>query len=221
MSKSLNTLIKSSIFHAFEYKISNIKYFKSALTHKSISDDNYERLEILGDSILQTLITEMLYFKYPNHSEGQITIIRQNLVNSTNLQNIFLSLNLMEVFKENNFKFISGNVCDDLFEAIIGAIYLDSDYETIKRIVSNIFSPLLIDGLLKKDFKTILQEYLHSKKIDLPIYKTRQSKNHELKYLVSCEISRLKIKESMYSNKVKPAEQKLASIVYEKIKQKA
>tara|TARA_Y100000768_G_scaffold376314_1_gene348232 strand:+ start:964 stop:1347 length:384 start_codon:yes stop_codon:yes gene_type:complete len=127
----------------------------------------------------------------------------------------------MEVFKENNFKFISGNVCDDLFEAIIGAIYLDSDYETIKRIVSNIFSPLLIDGLLKKDFKTILQEYLHSKKIDLPIYKTRQSKNHELKYLVSCEISRLKIKESMYSNKVKPAEQKLASIVYEKIKQKA
>ena len=86
--------IAEIIRNAFNYGICNSHFFSSALTHKSTSKDNYERLEILGDAVLQLVITELLFNKYPDHKEGQITVIRQNLVNSKNLEKIFLSLKL-------------------------------------------------------------------------------------------------------------------------------
>ena len=94
----MNNTDENNIFklisNAFSYKVCNVHYFSSALTHKSISKDNYERLEILGDAVLQLVITELLFTKYPDHNEGQITVIRQNLVNSKNLEKIFLSLKI-------------------------------------------------------------------------------------------------------------------------------
>ena len=217
MNNTLNRQITDSIGTAFNYKLSNIKYFKSALTHKSTSTDNYERLEILGDSILQILITEILYFKYPSYNEGEITVSRQNLVNSRNLGEIFKTLNLVPIFNKINPKFLEGNIYADLFEAIVGALYLDSNFEEVKKIINSIFIPLISEDILEKDSKTILQEFLHSKKIKLPIYKTVHINNSKFKYLISCEVEEVKIKESTYANKVKPAEQKLASIIYKKI----
>tara|TARA_B100001109_G_scaffold163219_1_gene132901 strand:+ start:4931 stop:5596 length:666 start_codon:yes stop_codon:yes gene_type:complete len=217
LNNTLNRQITDSIGTAFNYKLSNIKYFKSALTHKSTSTDNYERLEILGDSILQILITEILYFKYPSYNEGEITVSRQNLVNSRNLGEIFKTLNLVPIFNKINPKFLAGNIYADLFEAIVGALYLDSNFEEVKKIINSIFIPLISEDILEKDSKTILQEFLHSKKIKLPIYKTVHINNSKFKYLISCEVEEVKIKESTYANKVKPAEQKLASIIYKKI----
>ncbi len=220
MNNFLNQEIIKSIKSAFSYNIVNINYFKSALTHKSTSTDNYERLEILGDSILQILITEILYFKFPSYTEGQITVSRQNLVNSNNLAKIFKSLELEPIFNKINPKFIKGNIYADLFESIIGAVYLDSNFEQVKKIVSNIFLPLVSNNILEKDSKTILQEYLHSKKIKLPKYQTIKINNSKYKYNISCEISQINIKETIYANKVKPAEQKLASIIIKKIYEK-
>ena len=116
-----NNIIKL-ISKAFSYKVCNVHYFSSALTHKSISKDNYERLEILGDAVLQLVITELLFIKYPDHNEGQITVIRQNLVNSKNLEKIFLSLKLEKIFKEINPSLSKSNIYSDIFEALIGAI---------------------------------------------------------------------------------------------------
>tara|TARA_Y100000768_G_scaffold383431_1_gene365586 strand:- start:881 stop:1546 length:666 start_codon:yes stop_codon:yes gene_type:complete len=220
LNNLLNQEIIKSIKSAFSYNIVNINYFKSALTHKSTSTDNYERLEILGDSILQILITEILYFKFPSYTEGQITVSRQNLVNSNNLAKIFKSLELEPIFNKINPKFIKGNIYADLFESIIGAIYLDSNFEQVKKIVNNIFLPLVSNHILEKDSKTILQEYLHSKKIKLPKYQTIKINNSKYKYNISCEISQINIKETIYANKVKPAEQKLASIIIKKIYEK-
>ncbi len=220
MNNITNKQIIDSIYKAFNYKISNISYFKSAFTHKSTSADNYERLEILGDSVLQILITEMLYFKFPLYTEGEITVSRQNLVNANNLGDIFKSLELEAIFYKINPNFIAGNVFADLFESIVGALYLDSDFEEVKKIINTLFRPLISDNIFEKDSKTILQEYLHSKKIKLPIYKTTIINNSKYKYLISCEIVQIKIKESTYANKVKPAEQKLASIIYKKINEK-
>jgi len=220
LNNTINQQIIDSIHRAFNYKLSNVKYFKSALTHKSTSHDNYERLEILGDSVLQLLITEILYSKFPYYTEGEITISRQNLVNSKSLEDIFKSLKLTAIFSKINPRFGEGNIYSDLFESIIGALYLDSSFEEVKKIVNNLFLPLISDNILDKDSKTILQEFLHSKKINLPVYKTSQINNSRYKYLISCEIEEINIKESTYSNKVKPAEQKLACIIYKKINEK-
>ena len=212
--------IAELISNAFNYRIRNLHYFSSALTHKCTSKDNYERLEILGDSVIQLVTTELLFKKYPEYKEGKITVIRQNLVNSKNLEKIFLSLKLEKMFKKINPSFIKGNVYSDIFESLIGAIYLDSDYETVRDTLHDLFIPSLSDNLSQKDSKTLLQEYMHSKQLRLPVYSTSPIKNKKYKYIVTCEISELNIKESLQANKVKPAEQELAHAILNRLYEK-
>mgnify|MGYP006251326917 FL=1 len=218
---TLNNSNEKDIFKlinkAFNYSISNVQYFISAFTHKNTSNDNYERLEILGDSVLQLTVTELLFIKYPKYTEGQITVVRQNLVNSKSLKRIFLSLKLEDTFKKMNPKFTEGNIYSDIFESLIGALYLDSNYETVRDIVHILFMPLLSDNLSDKDAKTLLQEYMHSKKLRLPSYSTSVIKHAKYNYLITCELLDLNIKESLQSNKVKPAEQKLARALLNKL----
>ena len=218
---TLNNSNEKDIFklinNAFNYRICNVKYFISAFTHKNTSDDNFERLEILGDSVLQLTVTELLFIKYPEYTEGQITVVRQNLVNSKSLKKIFHSLNLEDIFKKMNPKFTEGNIYSDIFESLIGALYLDSNYEAVREIIHILFIPLLSDNLSDKDAKTLLQEYMHSKKLKLPRYSTSVIKHAKYNYLISCELLDLNIKESLQSNIVKPAEQKLARALLTKL----
>ena len=221
---TLNNSNEKDIFKlinkAFNYSICNVQYFTSAFTHKNTSDDNYERLEILGDSVLQLTVTELLFIKYPEYTEGQITVVRQNLVNSKSLKKIFHSLNLEDIFKKMNPKFTEGNIYSDIFESLIGALYLDSNYEAVREIIHILFIPLLSDNLSDKYAKTLLQEYMHSKKLKLPRYSTSVIKHAKYNYLISCELLDLNIKESLQSNKVKPAEQKLARSLLNKLNEK-
>ena len=221
MNDSDKNNIAKLISNAFDYRICNIHYFSSALTHKITSKDNYERLEILGDAVLQLVITELLFKKYPDHQEGKITVIRQNLVNSKNLEKIALSLKLEKIFKKINPNFANGNVYSDILESLIGAIYLDSNYETVRAIIHDLFIPSLSDNLTQKDSKTLLQEYLHSKQLRLPTYSTTPIKDSRYKYSVICEISDLNIRESLKANKVKPAEQGLAHIILNRLYEKS
>ena len=218
---TLNNSNEKDIFrvinNAFNYRICNVKYFISAFTHKNTSDDNFERLEILGDSVLQLTVTELLFIEYPKYTEGQITVVRQNLVNSKSLERIFLLLKLEDTFKKMNPKFTEGNIYSDIFESLIGALYLDSNYETVRDIVHILFKPLLSDNLADKDAKTLLQEYMHSKKLRLPSYSTSVIKHAKYNYLITCELLDLNIKESLQSNKVKPAEQKIARALLNKL----
>ena len=221
MNKDFDQIIIDSIYKSFDYRINNIDYFKAALTHKSNSlGYDYERLEILGDSILQFVITEMIYAKYPKYNEGEITVVRQNLVNSKNLNKIFDKLNINKVVEKVNRKVKGINISSDVFESLIAAMYLDSDLITIKKIIYHIFKTKLSDSWLSKDFKTQLQELMHSKKIPLPKYTTMNSKRKSFKYKVSCVISSLNINECIHANKVKPAEQVLAQIILNKIDEK-
>ena len=132
MSENIDQAVFDSINMAFCYKPREIHLFISALTHKSTSNDNYERLEILGDSVLQLVITEMLYEKYPSYSEGKITVARQNLVNTRSLKEHFLKLNLRAIFSKINPDFNEGNIFSDIFESLIGALYIDSGYENTR-----------------------------------------------------------------------------------------
>ena len=221
MNNQFEASIRDSVAKCLNYEIKNINYFKDAFTHKSTSSlHNYERLEILGDAVLQLYITEILFIKYPNYSEGDITVMRQNLVNSENLDEIFISLGLKNISDKINKQLKGSNVYSDIFESIMGALYLDCDSSTVKSIIYKIFKPLISKKLLKKDSKSQLQEYLHSKKISLPNYVTTKSKKKSFKYLVSCIIPSINVNEKMYSNKVKSTEQILAKKVLNKINEK-
>ena len=213
----LENIIKKNIRKSFDYKVSSINFFKSALTHKSSSKDNYERLELLGDSVLQLAITDLLYKTYPESSDGKITVIRQNLVKSSTLSKIFLNLNLNNIFLLLNDKFVHKNVYPDVFEAVIGAIYLDSNFDEAARIVHHIFIPLLDESLANKDAKTMLQEYLQSKCLTFPVYTTKKSNRKDKKYLVICSLPDLKIQKSIHTDKVKDGQQDLASSIYLKL----
>ena len=218
MNKDIVNNIIDSIDKSFNYKINNVDFFITAFTHKSISPtNNYERLEILGDAVLQLFITEMLFMKYPNISEGDITVMRQNLVKSDCLEKIYLSLDLRGIIDKVNNNLDGSRIASDILESILGAIYLDSDSQTIKKIINNIFQPLVSKSLLKKDSKSQLQEYLHSKKIPLPTYTSSKSSKKSFKYVVSCKIPQMNINEHMYSNKIKSTEQLLAQTILKKI----
>ena len=129
----------------------------------------------------------------------------------------FLKLNLSDIFRKINPNFKKGNIFSDIFESLIGALYIDSGYENTRSILYNLFSSNITEQLIEKDPKTSLQEYMQSKKLDLPIYSTKYLKNEKKKYIITCELKDLKIKKSIESNKVKPAEQQLANIILKKL----
>ncbi len=218
LSDSHNQLIKDIISDSFAYDIKNIDYFISALTHKSKSSkNNYERMEILGDAVLQLVITDMLFKKYKDSNEGRITIMRQNLVNKNSLKNIFKNLKIEKVFHEINPQIKESDLYSDILESLLGALYLDSSFDKVSKIINALFRNQLDDNLFSKDPKTSLQEFLQKNGMPLPSYSTHKSSKKSFKYLVKCKIPNTNISLHLDSNKVKPAEQELAHTALKKL----
>ena len=164
----------------FEFK--NKDLLHDALTHKSYSSggSNNQRLEFLGDSILNTIISEYLFQKFNNDNEGKMTSMRASLVNEDSLFNLAKEIDLNEFVYMSDEEFLrSGNLrkaaLADTYEAIIGAIFLDQGYEISKKIVLDLFKNNLQNLKYIKTFKdpkSVLQEKLQSIKIDPPRYET-------------------------------------------------
>lgn len=165
------------------YEFEDIRLLDLALTHKSADNNsNNERLEFLGDAILSTVVSEYLYIKFPNQNEGLLTRMRSHLVKGDTLTRLAYKLELINFIKlskgtanlsnERKQSILEGSV-----EAIIGAVMLDSNWETSKRFVLQLFQTQLSKISIDKEFrdsKTELQELLQSKKIDPPIYETKE-----------------------------------------------
>ena len=214
LNNTLNDKIIESIYLAFNYKLSNIQYFQSALTHKSTSNDNYERLEILGDSVLQLLITEILYSKFPYYTEGEITVSRQNLVNSKSLEDIFKSLKLTDIFSKINPKFDEGYIYSDLFESIIGALYLDGGFRNARKFIETTWGPYFnIEEKNMQDSKTKLQELSQQKLKKLPDYNLikKEGPSHSPIFTISLKVLNLK-KIISSGSTIREAEKNAASI---------
>tara|TARA_B100000941_G_scaffold60720_1_gene40009 strand:- start:6137 stop:6796 length:660 start_codon:yes stop_codon:yes gene_type:complete len=166
------------------YKFKDINLLKLALTHKSSNNKiNNERLEYLGDSILNTSITKYLFFKFPNHGEGLLTRMRSHVVKGETLVNKARELNLIQYIEiskgtanlADNRKF---SILEGSIESIIGAVFLDSDLENVDKFILKLFSieiSLLEADKEYRDSKTQLQELLQSKKLKLPTYLTNIS----------------------------------------------
>ena len=210
------------------YQFSDIELLNKALTHRSVSKHNNERLEFLGDSVLGSIISEELYSRHSNIDEGQLSRLRSHLVRGNTLANLAKKLDISENLRLGQGELKSGglrreSILADTFEAILGAIFLDSDYLTVKKVVLNLFSDLLNEARSEdslKDFKTQLQELLQKEGYDLPKYELLQTKgkDHNAVFYVSCHVEALKIKVEKNAKSIKRAEQACAKSILEEIK---
>ena len=210
------------------YQFNNIELLNIALTHRSVSKHNNERLEFLGDSVLGSIISEELYSRHSNIDEGQLSRLRSHLVRGNTLANLAKKLDISENLRLGQGELKSGgfrreSILADTFEAILGAVFLDSDYLTVKKVVLNLFSDLLNEVKSEeslKDFKTQLQEMLQKKGYDLPKYELLQTKgkDHNAVFYVSCHVEVLKIKVEKNAKSIKRAEQACAQSILEEIK---
>jgi len=194
----------TSLQRKIAYKFNNEKLIKNALTHRSAGATNNERLEFLGDSILSIVIADSLYHNFPNASEGELSRLRSYLVKGETLAVISRELKLGDYLLLGQGELKSGgfrrdSILADCFEAMIAAIYLDSNFEQVKKIILNIYETRIKDNNIfnhLKDFKTMLQEYLQSNKLDLPKYELLSigGEQHNQQFEVLCEVPSMNIK---------------------------
>lgn len=196
-----------------------------AVTHRSFSTDNNERLEFVGDAVLDLVIAESLYEHFPEKAEGELSRYRAELVRSSTLAQIALEIGLNKVLRLGDGERKSGgekreSILSGALEAVLGAVYLDGSLEECKRIILDLFATRLKnieDAAQRKDPKTALQELLQSKNKALPEYKLLKTtgKHHHQTFLMVCAVSALnKTIEAQGSSK-KVAEQKSAELMLE------
>nr|WP_245558722.1 ribonuclease III [Kushneria aurantia] len=172
-----------------------------ALTHRSYGGANNERLEFLGDSIVNFVVGEALYERFPQAREGQLSRLRARLVKGETLAELGREFELGQYLRLGSGEMKSGghrrdSILADAMEAIIGAIYLDSDMETVRRCVRHWYSQRLTALNLEdtqKDPKTRLQEFLQSRQIALPRYDVLdiEGEAHAQQFTVSCHVELL------------------------------
>ncbi len=184
-----------------KYKFINKNILFMSLTHKSYNINHNERLEFLGDSILNFIITKKIYNKFYNYKEGLMTRIRSKLVNKKNLFKIANKLKLNKYIllgygEIKNNKLYKKSILANTLEAIIGAIYIDSkNINKVEKIIKILFlnKKKINKKFNYKDYKTILQEYLQKKKLPLPKYflANTTGKDHEQIFTIYCKIKNL------------------------------
>lgn len=203
------------------YSFKNKIYLSTALTHSSKSKNNNERLEYLGDAVINLAISDYLIKNFTDLDEGSLSILRSNLVSRATLSKVASQLGLESYLKigksllnqENKKISIYGNA----FEAIIGGIYLDKDFSQAASVVINLLEKE-IESLKKnktKDKKTLLQEELQQRKVDLPVYKLNYENDES--FNVICEVQELDLLSEGKGKNKKEAEQNAAANLLKKL----
>lgn len=180
------------------YDFADAKLLKTALTHRSKGGDHNERLEFLGDAVVNFVIAEVLYQQFPTATEGELSRWRASLVNRDTLAE------LAKEFELGRFLFLgpgelrSGgserqSILSCAMEAIIGAVFLDGGFEKARAKIIDWYEPLLqslSSAASHKDPKTLLQEHLQSQRLSLPIYTVEgiEGEAHQQIFTVSCQV---------------------------------
>ena len=206
-----------------DYHFNDATLLKQALTHRSVNKNNNERLEFLGDSVLGCVISHELYHRFPLVDEGQLSRLRSSLVRGQTLAKLAKNLNLSETLVLGQGELKSGgfrreSIQADAFEAILGAIFLDSDYLTVSAVILKLYDELLNEASPDdslKDFKTQLQELLQKKGHSLPMYELIKTKgqDHNAVFYVSCHIKEFNLTAEENAKSIKRAEQACAESI--------
>ena len=193
--------VYSEIEKILDYKFKDIKLLDEALTHSSIKKIrkqkqifNYERLEFLGDRILGFIISDLIFKKFPNFQEGDLSIIFQKYTNAKFLSKVAISLNLNKfvVVQKGDRLEKKDSIMSDLIESIIAAIYVDSNLDNAKHFIEKkIFNNLKIQKVIDKHPKTLLQEYSLKYFKKIPVYSVEEKSgpDHDPKFKVNVSIN--------------------------------
>ena len=209
------------------YQVKQTQLLERALTHSSTESPNNENLEFLGDSVLNTVVSDHLYHCFPNASEGELTMHRSQTINNKNsLYNVAVKLSLEEFVQVGKSFPIDSftarrNLLANTLEAVIGAIYLDGGLAQAKKFVFRHFNlPDENTTLTKRDSKSRLQEYLQSRSLPIPTYQTIEvaGEQHQPNFTVSCSVNGIIEAVTGQGTTKKEAEQEAAAQTYAKLR---
>ncbi len=199
------------------YEFRNAELLRQALTHRSHSATHNERLEFLGDSVLNCAVAALLFQRFSKLDEGDLSRVRANLVKQQSLYEIAQALNVSEGLRLGEGELRSGgfrrpSILADTLEAILGAVFLDGGFDAAQTVIKRLYVPILdhIDPrTLGKDSKTLLQEYLQGHKLPLPTYTVVATHGaaHNQQFEVECSVPKLDVKVSGSGASRRAAEQ--------------
>jgi len=189
------------LYNKIGYTFKDVSLIEAALSHRSVKGLNNERLEFLGDSILNFIIAEALYHKFPEGKEGELSRLRAHLVRGETLTDLAKELDLGDHLRLGPGEMKSGgfrrsSILADAVEAVIAAVYIDIGMESTESLVRAWYETRLASCSLKdtkKDAKTCLQEYLQGNKYPLPTYTIANIKGdaHNQMFLIACTVEGL------------------------------
>lgn len=218
-----------ALIKQLDYTFQAERYLNQALTHRSASTSHNERLEFLGDAVLNLVIADELLKRYPTLAEGKLSPMRAALVKGETLAEIAKALNLGPALKLGLGEQKTGgakrtSILADALEALFGAIYLDGGFDAAKKIILKLYDTRLqtddIARILEKDAKTTLQEYTQAQKISLPCYTLtkREGKDHAQQFHITCYIESINDSTKAVSTTRRKAEQLAASAMLKKLR---
>ena len=185
-----------------QHRFANASLLSLALTHRSFGNPHNERLEFLGDSVLNLAVSGMLYEALQHQPEGDLSRVRANLVKQDTLHKLAMDLGLAGMVRLGEGEMRSGgqhrpSILADALEAVIGAVYLDAGYDKAQTLVMRLFENIELSPTMTaaaKDPKTELQEWLQARRWQLPVYRVVGTTGaaHQQTFDVECEVTELK-----------------------------
>ena len=210
---------------AYQFKGEALR--EQALTHRSFGSPHNERLEFLGDGVLNCIVAEELFNRFPRLSEGQLSRMRANLVRKESLSAIALEMGLSEFLRLGEGELANGggsrpSMLADALEAVYGAIFQDGGYEAVRASVGHTFRAefdKLDPAKSTKDAKTRLQEHLQGRQHKLPSYQVVATKGaaHSQTFEVECIVAELKLTASGTGSTRRIAEQNAAEKILKQV----
>ncbi|MDH3429187.1 MAG: ribonuclease III [Gammaproteobacteria bacterium] len=227
MLKKAETWLKNSL----DYEFNDVRLLEQSLTHRSAPGDNNERLEFLGDAVLDFVISEVVFRAHPLAAEGDLSRLRASLVKDTSLAELAAELGLGEQLILGSGERKTGghrreSILADALEAIFGAIYIDAGFDAARRAIERAFGARLEEFpsvAELRDPKTRLQEWLQARQLGLPTYELIRvsGQAHRQTFEVSCSVAGRQELTSGSGSTLRNAEQEAAERMFLELNQDA
>jgi ribonuclease III len=215
--------LSASLGHVFRHP----ELLRQALTHRSLGADHNERLEFIGDAVLNCAIALLIYRRFPEIPEGELTRVRANLVNKDTLHRLAQALDLGRSIRLGEGELRSGgaarpSILADALEAVFGAVFVDAGFDAAHAAVERVYSSDLDDldpAGVTKDPKTRLQEWLQGRRLPVPEYAivAVDGEAHLQTFQVECRVPALRIAVSGSGSSRRAAEQAAAALAYDQV----
>jgi ribonuclease-3 len=222
--------ILSALQQRLQHQFLNPQLLTLAVTHRSFSADHNERLEFLGDSVLNLAVAHLLYERLGGLPEGDLSRVRANLVKQDTLHGLAVKLGLAQALRLGEGEKRSGgqkrpSILADALEAVLGAVYLDAGYPVAQALVRRLFEPVEINATMQaaaKDPKTELQEWLQARKMRVPAYRVvgTMGAAHQQTFDVECEIAEMALCQRGIGGSRRAGEQAAAAAMLENLRSK-